>query len=670
MRMRRALLFWVFILVTTPVLQAQQPAERSSSRVTIAGETFYVHTVKPGETFYSLGKLYDTDEETIRARNPIVIDGLRPGQVLKIPIVNGNKKTLSARKMNKLFDTHVVNQGETAYSISKRYGISLATLMEDNPGFDPAHLSIGQKVNVRIESQGEASGAEIEQELDTYKEALDNLSPRFTHHVVEKGETLYSLSKSTGLPIDTITKYNATELRDGLKLGSILKLPLPPGAVKTGAGATAGSDVHGDTSGSLGVGSGVAGRVSGDHGTGTAPQGPGWPSATGEQRYTETAGNQAVDPAGFPASYPAAVPGAYPFSAGGAVRMKQIDITAPIRVAVLLPLRVGSSSDRRYLEFYQGVLLALDELKSTGVSTQVDLFNTGRSEAEVRDLLRQNAVQQADLIIGPVYDDCFAPVAVFAAERGIPVVSPLASMNFAGGSLMFEAAPLQSAKYAKLQDEFSPSNNVVVVSATSNNDAEMLGEINSLLPASARKVTYTKGGGGPLVEGWLNMDKENVFVVLSENEQMTEEILASISSVQNSRISRGLPSPSIKVVGSSRWARFQNLDKNLFFKLNLRYTTNYHADRGNERVANFDRRYVAAFSSLPSMYAYRGYDVAKLFVGAIKLHGNEFVSYLNDRELPLLQTPYRFVQQGSDGKYSNNDWAKVCYNSNYTIDVQ
>ena len=174
--------------------------------------------------------------------------------------------------------------------------------------------------------------------------------------------------------------------------------------------------------------------------------------------------------------------------------MKQIDITAPIRVAVLLPLRVGNSSDRRYLEFYQGVLLALDELKSTGVSTQVDLFNTGRSEAEVRDLLRQNAVQQADLIIGPVYDDCFAPVAVFAAERGIPVVSPLASMNFAGGSLMFEAAPLQSAKYAKLQDEFSPSNNVVVVSATSNNDAEMLGEINSLLPASARKVTYTKVG--------------------------------------------------------------------------------------------------------------------------------------------------------------------------------
>ena len=668
MRMRRALLFWVFILVTTPVLQAQQPAERSSSRVTIAGETFYVHTVKPGETFYSLGKLYDTDEETIRARNPIVIDGLRPGQVLKIPIVNGNKKTLSARKMNKLFDTHVVNQGETAYSISKRYGISLATLMEDNPGFDPAHLSIGQKVNVRIESQGEASGAEIEQELDTYKEALDNLSPRFTHHVVEKGETLYSLSKSTGLPIIDFQNITPPELRDGTNPPDP-SLPLPPGAVKAGAGATAGSDVHGDTSGSLGVGSGSWPGFRGSW-TRNRTAGPGVAFGDGRTTVYRNCRQSGCRSCRFPVFLSGCCTGCLSFFSwwrcphetdrhhradpgGSAAPVARGKFVRPPLPGIL----PGCIAGARRMNGFLSVL------------TQVDLFNTGRSEAEVRDLLRQNAVQQADLIIGPVYDDCFAPVAVFAAERGIPVVSPLASMNFAGGSLMFEAAPLQSAKYAKLQDEFSPSNNVVVVSATSNNDGKCYGKLNSCA-ASARKVTYTKGGGGPLVEGWLNMDKENVFVVLSENEQMTEEILASISSVQNSRISRGLPSPSIKVVGSSRWARFQNLDKNLFFKLNLRYTTNYHADRGNERVANFDRRYVAAFSSLPSMYAYRGYDVAKLFVGAIKLHGNEFVSYLNDRELPLLQTPYRFVQQGSDGKYSNNDWAKVCYNSNYTIDVQ
>ena len=176
-------------------------------------------------------------------------------------------------------------------------------------------------------------------------------------------------------------------------------------------------------------------------------------------------------------------------------------------------------------------------------------------------------------------------------------------MKTPGLPLMFEVSPSDAFKYTKLQEEFSPSNNIVVVSATSNNDPEMLNEIVPLLPTSARKVTYVKGSGGNAAEKWIDLDKTNVFVVLSQNEQMTEEILASISSVQNTRISRGQTCPPIKVVGSSRWPRFQNIDKNLFFKLNLRYTTNYHADRGNERVADFDRRYVAAFSSLPSMYS-------------------------------------------------------------------
>ena len=631
--MRKVLLLLALTLGSAPFLQAQQSTERSTSRVTIAGQSFYVHTVQAGETFYSLSKLYNTDEKTIRAYNPIVIDGLKQGQMLKIPAGASTQKELSARKMSKLFDTHIVNKGETAYSISKRYGISLATLMEDNPGFDPAHLSIGQKINVRIKSQGESSSSDIDQELGQYSQTLNAISPRFTHHVVAKGETLYTLSKLTGIPADTIFKYNATVLQDGLKYGSILKLPIPASEVGP----------------SLATAGGVTTNI---------------PVPVDDDMEAPTSG--------YPANESPTVVPLTPLTPAlsGPVQVKHIDMTAPIKVAVMLPVRVGGTSDRRYLEFYQGVLLALDELKATGVSSQVDLFNTAHSTAEASRLLNESAVQQADLIIGPVYESNFIPVANYATQHGIPIVSPLAAMKETGSPLVFEAAPSDAFKYTKLQDEFSPSNNIVVVSATSNNDPEMLSEIVPLLPSSARKMTYVKGSGGNAVENWLDLDKTNVFVVLSQNEQMTEEILASISSVQNSRISRGQNCPPIKVVGSSRWPRFQNIDKNLFFKLNLRYTTNYHADRGNERVAAFDRRYVAAFSSLPSMYSYRGYDVAKLFVGAIKLHGDEFTSYINDRELPLLQTPYRFGQVSANGKYANNEWAKVCYNSNYTIEVQ
>ena len=44
--------------------------------------------------------------------------------------------------------------------------------------------------------------------------------------------------------------------------------------------------------------------------------------------------------------------------------------------------------------------------------------------------------------------------------------------------------------------------------------------------------------------------------------------------------------------------------------------------------------------------------------------------YLNEAELPLLQTPYRFVQKAPGRKFENSEWALVCYNNNYTIEVR
>ena len=336
---------------------------------------------------------------------------------------------------------------------------------------------------------------------------------------------------------------------------------------------------------------------------------------------------------------------------------------------MLLPLQADGTPNRQFLEFYQGALLALSDLKGNGVSARLDLFDTGRSVTETQTLLQRPELREADLIVGPVYDETFTPVADFAARYGIPAVSPLGAIESADHSLLFQAAPDAASKYDKLRGLFSDTNNVVVISAAQN-DTEFQQEILPLLPGTAHRLHYAKGMGGSALENVLSGDKENVIVVLSSDETTTDAILAYISSIQNSLIARSVLNPSIRVVGSSRWARFRNIEKNLFFKLNLRYVTSYHADRGNQRVLNFDRRYIADFGSIPSLYAYRGYDVTKLFVGTVKLHGSDFVRYLNEAELPLLQTPYRFVQKAPGRKFENGEWALVCYNNNYTIEVR
>lgn len=606
--MKRSFLFFVLALALSFGAAAQQgpSSERSQSVITVAGESFYVHTVRQGDTFYSLGKLYDTDEASIRSYNPHIADGLKAGQVIKIINRQEPEKQMNQRKLNKLFDVHVVNHGETAYSISKRYNIPLAVLMEDNQGFDPAHISIGQQVNIRKSERGTAGDAQIEAEMTSYRNALNSVSDRFEHHIVERGETLYSLSRSTGTPIDTITRYNPDIIREGLKQGAIVRLPVK---VK-------------------------------------------------EPVYTDAVNTQTL-----PQPEPVADRG---MDFGG---IKNIDVSKPVKVVLMLPLRGEGVSGGSSLDFYQGALIALEELKGMGVSAKVDLFNTGRSVSEVRSALDTRELQEADVIIGPVYDECFREVADFAARRGIVAVSPLTAVSGEGNGNVFQVSPRNETKNIKLKNELSPVNNVIVISS-SNDDAELVRELTPLLPASAHRVAYSKSMQPTAIERLLSTDKDNVFVIFASNDATISEILARISSIHNNVIARSVKNPVIKIVGSSRWVNSSVIDKDLLFKLNMCYITSYHADRGDARVLDFDRRYIAAFSARPSRSSYRGYDVTKLFVGNIKMNGSQFHLYINNGSLSLLQTPYRFEQFVPGGKYENGEWAKVCFKNDFTIEVQ
>ena len=129
----------------------------------------------------------------------------------------------------------------------------------------------------------------------------------------------------------------------------------------------------------------------------------------------------------------------------------------------------------------------------------------------------------------------------------------------------------------------------------------------------------------------------------------------------------GMRRVPIRVVGNSSWAKYKNMDQNLLFKLQVCYLAPYHADRGNERVREFDRKYMAAFGRAPSMFAYRAYDTVRLFAESIYA-GGDLVSELNGAVVPLLQTRYSFSME--DGNMVNDSWALVTYLPRYTIEVR
>ena len=93
----------------------------------------------------------------------------------------------------------------------------------------------------------------------------------------------------------------------------------------------------------------------------------------------------------------------------------------------------------------------------------------------------------------------------------------------------------------------------------------------------------------------------------------------------------------------------------------------YHAKRDSEAVRDFDSRYIESYGSLPSLYAYRGYDTAMIFCAGMR--GGIEYNMLDKRYTPL-QTTYKFVRGNAGDRYINQEWVRVNYTSDYTITIE
>ncbi len=85
--MVRSILIIGAIILGAASVQAQDTLEIQGA----APDLYVMHTVKKGETFYSLSRAYSVPPKEIAAQNNLSFEGgLQLGQSVKIPLTQGN----------------------------------------------------------------------------------------------------------------------------------------------------------------------------------------------------------------------------------------------------------------------------------------------------------------------------------------------------------------------------------------------------------------------------------------------------------------------------------------------------------------------------------------------------------------------------------------------------
>lgn len=172
------------------------------------------YTVKAKETLYSIAKENNVEISDLEEANPFLkTDGLQPGQLLKIMKYEEPPKVQMGTK---IFSTHEVVAGDTKYSISKKYGISVEELEKQNPEIKE-NLPVGFKLKIN-------NGEKPATTADVVKPKTAAYQGNTLEYTVKSGETMYSLTKLLGLSEASLIGLNPS-LKDGVKEGMILNVP-------------------------------------------------------------------------------------------------------------------------------------------------------------------------------------------------------------------------------------------------------------------------------------------------------------------------------------------------------------------------------------------------------------------------------------------------------------
>ena len=107
---------------------------------------------------------------------------------------------------------HEVQKGETLYSISRKYGISVGELCSENNISTSAVIKTGQKLKIPTQNSSETKNTQKVEKTDTY--------------IVKKGDTLYGIAKRFGISVETLTILNKMSGSNTIKVGQVLTVPL------------------------------------------------------------------------------------------------------------------------------------------------------------------------------------------------------------------------------------------------------------------------------------------------------------------------------------------------------------------------------------------------------------------------------------------------------------
>ncbi len=685
----KILIFILLAALASPIVHAQQAATRSTTIEVLDGQRFYIHTVEPGQTLFAIARLYEVHVSEILQSNKGISENIHPGDKIKIPEIQSLQQAQKPKPVG--MNLRRVAKGETLFSLSKEYNVTIDEILEANDGL-PEGLKEGEFIVIPIFDralESEVLSTQSEPATATVIESLPATEPErvqppqqeklrkngYFEFQERNNETLYELAIRYRISIDSIYALNpGVDVQ--LSKGQIIKIPIP--------------------------------AVENDYITHTA---------TRRITVNRLARNYNIDLEKIREINPYMSRQLQP---GQTIRIplpplriideeedefaeKEHEIREKTvreltqkefcnklmekekyNIALMIPffleeLQMSPDTSERensspkepeyirpflFLQFYEGLLLAVDSLKKSGFKAEIHVFDVEDDIAATQNVLNDPRLKKMDLIIGPFYNTSFRMVSNFAKNHRIPIVNPLSVRSdiIAGNSYVFKVHPSEEDLFLTLVEYLNQrhrSSQIFIARHNPFRDEIQFSQLKDVLnkkletreyPITSlyHEIVYTRDSVYTFFHQ-ASPTKENVVVIYSDNKMFTFDILRKLNQLRDTF--------NITVLGVPNWAEMEGFDYRHNNNLNTHIIIPEYIDYERPVVKRFVRKFRETFFTEPESYAFKGYDIGIYFLSALMKFGTHFTDCVPYYEMDALHTGFSFA--GSNGNGYENSRLKV-----------
>ena len=611
-------------------LQGQVVVEKSRDKVIISGKSYYIHTVKKGETAYSISKAYEITPQELTKENPAVADGLKVGQSLKIPVVDNVQKPKNQKQVTKLtrdetkFIYHKLSAGETVFALSKKFDVSEDEIVQSNPNIEINKMPVGFEIAIP------------RRQFMNNDQKLQAPEKNILEHKVVKGENLYSIAEKYGITVKELRRENKGLLFP--KVDDFIRIPLvnvpvvvTPETRRADSVRIVKEDLviqHDNTFGIT--------PVNNLKGTFNV-------ALLLPLYFQENSNRTEIDSSKI-------------------VKGKPVYKINKREEEWIFPGTLG------FLELYEGVLIASDTLRSLGLNINLHIYDVESDTLGAIRLIESGALKDMDLIIGPVYSRNLSLVATYTKQFEIPVISPVQLENNAplkNNPFLFKVNPsLEVAQDAisKRLINFWDDNFIFIHSDSTHINPDIDSFKNKIFRELTTKVPYEEIKFKEFIfysrsnqdedsinrlENALSDQVRNFVIIASEDPPMMSECIANLKTLSKKFDIRIMGYPAIRGLDNEDWKDY--------FDLGIELYTPFWIDYNMQDVKNFNASFRHKFLTEPNenSFAWEGYDLTYYFLSGLALYGKKFISNPDIHNPDLLQTSFRFKRKEEGNGFEN-----------------